>query len=45
MIWSSRDDIILTVGNGSIKGDMELLIMLITNLCDNAKRQMRQKSI
>ena len=38
MIWSGRDDIILTVGNGSIKGDMELLIMLITNLCDNAKK-------
>ena len=38
MIWSGRDDIILTVGNGTIKADMELLIMLITNLCDNAKK-------
>ncbi len=38
MIWHGRTDIILTVGNGTIKGDMDMLVMLITNLCDNAKK-------
>ena len=42
MIWQGRDDIFLTVENGSIRGDKDMLVMLIINLCDNAKRQVRQ---
>lgn len=38
MIWQGRDDIFLTVENGSIRGDKDMLVMLITNLCDNAKK-------
>lgn len=36
MIMSGRDRIHLQFEKGSITGDMDLLLMLITNLCDNA---------
>lgn len=35
-IFATRKDITLQVEEGKIIGDMDLLIMLITNLCDNA---------
>ena len=36
MIMSGREGVTLQFEEGSIIGDMDLLLMLITNLCDNA---------
>lgn len=38
MIFQNRSGIRLQIEEGCILGDQDLLIMLITNLCDNAKK-------
>lgn len=38
LIISVNNGISLQIENGSITGDMDLILMLITNLCDNARK-------
>jgi len=38
MIFGEQKGIYFQIGEGIIKGDIDLLIMLITNLCDNARK-------
>lgn len=38
LIMKNRSEVELHIGKGEIIGDQDLIIMLITNLCDNAKK-------